>query len=238
MSTFSHSLGIELAARDGRLVASSALRGAEPFHIKGASWFGAEGDSACPDGLWQRPATEYLDELRRMRFNALRLPLAVDNVLSDPAVPKWSLTANQEWRGRTSLAVLDDIVGLAAARGLLVVLDMHRLQAAVWPTAHGLWHDGTEAQPPARLEEAWRKLARRYCGRWNVVAADLFNEPWGASWGGGEAASDWLAYSQKLGDLVLAECPRWLIFVEGIGTGAHEPDDSRRASTFCDLCFW
>ena len=144
------------------------------------SWFGAEGASACPDGLWQRPAPDLLDLAASLGFNVLRLPLAVDNVLADPAVGKWSLTANPTWRGLSSLAILDKIVALAAARGLLVVLDMHRLRAAVWPTAHGLWHEG-ESMPPSHLEDAWRRLARRFCGQWNVIGADLFVRAAGVS---------------------------------------------------------
>jgi aryl-phospho-beta-D-glucosidase BglC (GH1 family) len=227
---------IDFAARSGQLFATNALRTVR-WDLKGANWFGAEGSSGCPDGLWQRPAAAYLDDLVRMRFNAVRLPLAVDNVLTDPLVPKWSLTENEAWRGKTSLQVLDEIVTLAARRNLLVLLDMHRLEAAVWPTAHGLWHDG-ETAAPLPIEQAWVKLARRYCGRWNVVAADLFNEPWGASWGGGDEATDWLLFSKRLGDIVLHECQRLLIVVEGVGIGEREPEGSQRTSTFCDLCFW
>jgi aryl-phospho-beta-D-glucosidase BglC (GH1 family) len=95
-------------------------------------------------------------------------------VLADPAVGKWSLTANPEWRGENSIAILERIVNLAARRGLLVMLNIHRLHANVWPTAHGLWHE--DGFPAERLESAWIRLARRFCRSWNVVAADLFNE--------------------------------------------------------------
>ena len=56
------------------------------------------------------------------------------------------------------------------------------------------------------------------------------NEPWGATWGDGDPSTDWSAYATRLGNIVLAECPRWLIFVEGVGNGASD--------YFCDLCFW
>jgi aryl-phospho-beta-D-glucosidase BglC (GH1 family) len=169
-----------------------------------------------------------LDFAQSHGFNALRMPLAVDNVLGDPEVNKWSLTADPALQGMRSLQVVERIVRLAARRGLLVMLDMHRLRASVWPTTHGLWFD--EGMPAERLEAAWRKLARRFCAHWNVVASDLFNEPWGASWVG------WTQYAQRLGNLVLEECPRWLVVVEGIGTGG--PDARPADGTFCDLCFW
>ena len=83
---------------------------------------------------------EFLDFVAELEFNAIRLPLAVDNVLDDPLVGKWSLTANEQLRGLRSLALLERVVVMAAARGLLVLLDVHRLSARVWPTAHGLWY--------------------------------------------------------------------------------------------------
>ena len=277
---------IEFSARDGALYASNSLR-TDRFDIKGVNWFGAEGKGACPDGLWQRPAVDFLDFARSHGFNALRLPLAADNVLADPTVDKWSVTADTSLHGLRSLQVVERLVRLAARRGLLVMLDMHRLHAAVWPTAHGLWYDpeGSPAAPMASatpraeaaargggggetdergneqassgrqssrrarasaaepsprtllpLEEAWRKLARRFCSHWNVFAADLFNEPWGASWGSNEPAHDWARYAARLGDLILAECPRWLVVIEGVGTGG--PTVQPADHTFCDLCFW
>ena len=194
--------------------------------------FGAEGSGACPDGLWQRPASEYLDFIQRNKFNAIRFPVAVDNVMSDPVVGKWSLTANEDLQGLRSLAVLERLIELSAARGLLVVLDMHRLSAAVWPTAHGLWYSPEVAA--AQLHDAWRRLARLFCRHWNVIAADVFNEPHGATWSGesgeAEGGRGWTSAASSLGQIVLSECPRWLIFVEGIGMGDSEE--------FCDLCFW
>ena len=96
-----------------------------------------------------------------------------------------------------------------------------------------------------------------------VFAADLFNEPWGATWGRAAAAAqgsdrggvapddteddgtdggksdgrgdgagnsgdhaagerDWTAAAASLGAAVGAMCPRWLIFVEGVGTASGE----------------
>ncbi len=41
------------AARDGLIFATNPLR-TDEFHLKGVSWFGAEGAGAVPDGLWRR----------------------------------------------------------------------------------------------------------------------------------------------------------------------------------------
>ncbi|KOO53394.1 cellulase (glycosyl hydrolase family 5) subfamily protein [Chrysochromulina tobinii] len=232
------------AAAGRTLLESEALAAAEPdgvhaanslrsdrFHIRGLSWFGAEGAGAAPDGLWQRKASDLIGIVARLGFNALRLPLAVDHVLSNPSINRWTLTANPELQRLRHLDLLERIVRLAAAQGLLVMLDMHRLRASVWPTTHGLWYD--EGMPATQLESAWRRLARTFCSHWNVFAADLFNEPWGASWGDGDQERDWALYAGRLGSLVLEECPRWLILVEGLGVGSSAPSPA-----FCDLCFW
>ena len=227
--------GIAFSARSTGIHATNPLR-TDKFDLRGVSWFGAEGGGACPDGLWQRPASEYLDFVKQNGFNAIRLPLAADTILADPEVGKWSLTANTDWRGLSSLALLERIVKLAAKRGLLILLDLHRLHANVWPTAHGVWHD--EEMPANKLEEAWRIVAKRFCRYWNIFAADLFNEPWGATWGDGDEERDWPLYASRLGDIVLQECPRWLVFVEGVGAGPKGSSYDCEPSTDWSGCFW
>jgi len=201
---------ITFTARDG-----GVFVGGRRFAIKGINWFGAEGKSATVDGLWERKMTEYLDDLARLDFNAIRLPLAVDNVLENPEIGRWSLTGDEALRGLRSLDIVERLVAEASARGILVLLDMHRLHAAVWPDPRGLWYAEGEEPHGARLRQAWHVLTRRFCSHWNVVGADLFNEPWGATWGSGLAETDWALAAGSVGNEVLAECPRWLIFIEG-----------------------
>ena len=40
-----------------------------PLQLKGVSWFGAEGDSGVPDGLWERSMADYLDFLAELGVN-------------------------------------------------------------------------------------------------------------------------------------------------------------------------
>lgn len=232
---------IHFSVHSGQLWATNSVR-REPFALKGLSWFGFEGPTACVDGLWERPLDEYLDFVASLGFNALRIPVAADNVLTDPLVDKWAVTADAALVGLHSLQVLARLLDAASERGLLVLLDMHRLEAAVWPDPHGLWFRPTSsgdggssnsadehtAEAPA-VFKAWRKLAQLFCSRWNVIGADLFNEPWGATWGRG-GGLDWDVAAAELGESVLAACPRWLIVVEGVGTASD--------AEFCDLCFW
>ena len=47
--------------------------------------------------------------------------------------------------------------------------------------------------------------------------ADLQNEPHSASWGKGDERTDWGHAAERIGNHVLSQCARWLIFVEGVG---------------------
>ena len=66
--------------------------------------------------------------------------------------------------------------------GLLVLLDMHVLEAGTWPDG-GVIHVGMAKQ---QLVDAWDRLASALCDAdafWNIMGADLKNEPYGMWWG-------------------------------------------------------
>lgn len=106
---------IDFTARDGGVYASNRLR-TIPFSIKGVNWFGAEGKGAVVDGLWERKMTDLLDDIARLGFNAIRLPLAADNVLDNPVVGRYSLTADADLRGMRSLDLVERLVSAARAQ--------------------------------------------------------------------------------------------------------------------------
>ena len=90
------------------------------FARKGVSWFGFEGNNALVDGLWQRPIAGYLDFLAENGFNALRLPLAYNNVVENPVPAQGLLSAEPQLRGQNSMAILE----------LLVHTELGQLQGA------------------------------------------------------------------------------------------------------------
>ena len=55
-------------------------------------------------------------------------------------------------------------------------------------------------------------VAQRFCGQWNVIGADLLNEPWGGKWGEGGEQQDWAKAAERLGATVLGMCPRCTIY--------------------------
>lgn len=82
------------------------------------------------------------------------------------------------------------VVGRLRDAGIFVLLGIHTITE---PEANtGLWcehaadEEGCTPVTEEPLHEAWLVLAERYCSAPNVVFADLFNEPYLATWGTGK----------------------------------------------------
>jgi endoglucanase len=166
----------------------------------------------APLGLNTRNVDDMLDQIVAAGFNTLRLPFS--NQLLDPTVNRMTINfaLNPSLMGLNGLGVMDYVVNGAGQRGLRVILDRHR------PSAEGqaeLWY--TAKVPEERWIADWLLLARRYRGNAAVIGADLSNEPHGAAtWGGGNAGTDWRLAAERAGNAILDVNPDWLIIVEGV----------------------
>ncbi len=113
--------------------------------------------------------------------------------------------------------MLNALSSKAAEHGLLVLLACHRIRVqypgpslhSEWPGDwDGLWYERHE-WPESRILANWGRLANSgLCSQWNVVAADLMNEPHSGGWGRGGASRDWRLGAQRLGEGVLGHCKR------------------------------
>lgn len=211
------------------------------FCVKGASHFGMETDICVPHGLWGGDQSTTLRAiaalLRTHDFNLVRLPLAVDAVLENRVLANKYVLVNEkalldafEGRDLRYLDVLDYVINEYGKHGLLVLLDMHVLQAggAITP----LWYSGEHADTLSLpICKAWELLAHRYASTWNVIGADVKNEPHDeATWGSNDVRTDWRLAATAMGNKILSICSRWLIFVEGT---QHSREDDPKAP-----CFW
>ena len=91
------------------------------------------------------------------------------------------------------------------------MLDVHTLN---YPEDNdALWCEEMPCSPKTErlIFDTWSVLARRYCSAPNVILADVFNEPYGATW------PQWKSFVERIGARILEWCPRWLIVAEGIG---------------------
>ena len=154
--------------------------------IKGVSWSGFERKPCLPGGAPNVPLREVARLLHTERLNAVRIPLAVDGVLSERASASSCLAADADlilfnsWLGGSPsfLEMLSRFVRMLGEHGLLVMLDMHAMVAGKWPD------DGRVGGKAGgeRLKRAWAALADTFCDPetyWNVAAVDLKNEPHG-----------------------------------------------------------
>ncbi|HUS68888.1 MAG TPA: glycoside hydrolase family 5 protein [Kofleriaceae bacterium] len=180
--------------------------------LTGINWFGLETASYAPHGLWQRSMTSMLDQVASLGFNVLRVPFSSQLFDAGSAPTGIDLSLNPELAGKTGPEVMDALVAAAGARGLRVILDRHRpgsdAQSPLWYTA---------AYSEERWIADWVALAARYRDNPTVIGFDLHNEPHGeATWGDGNAATDWRAAATRAGNAILAVHPDLLIFVEGV----------------------
>lgn len=194
------------------------------FHIKGVNWFGSENRAGPPLGLDTHNIAWYMQWLKSNNFNAIRLLFNHQMILSDePLEPPntawcaehgvspcgWESPELEDFR---YIAMFKKIAEVASQHGILILMAAHRLGPTDWP-GNGLWYNG--AINEQRVKESWTKLAQAMChDSWNVFAVDLQNEPHSSSWAKGDPNTDWGHAAERLGDHVLSQCARWLIFVE------------------------
>jgi endoglucanase len=184
----------------------------KPARITGVSWFGMETGTYAPHGLWTRNWHAMLDQIAALGFNTVRLPFS-NEALAPGRMPQGiNYDVNPDLAGKTSLELMDMLIQGAADRGLKVILDRHR------PTSAGqseLWY--TDAVPEDRWLADWVMLAKRYAAQPALLGVDLHNEPRGpATWGTGDAATDWRLAATRAGNAILAVNPHVLIFVQGV----------------------
>ena len=189
-------------------------------------------------GLWVHDYHWYIDFLANYSFNALRIPFSVQMVQTNP-IPN-SITTyqmNTDLANLTSLEVLDKIIYALGEKGILVMLDMHSLEHDGYIT-DGLWYNS--AYPQSATKAAWQTMINRYKGTWNVIAMDVFNEPFDATWyghciyyicmriyvcilqktkkqrGTGDASTDFDQWCTEIGNMANSLGADWLIFCEGV----------------------
>jgi endoglucanase len=156
-------------------------------------------------------------------FNGIRLPFSCDTVYENP-IPNgidYRNNKNQDLIGLSSLEVMDKIIESAGRAGMLIMLDMHSLEHDNYNN-NGLWYDSTYSQNDTLA--IWKFMVDRYKNTWNVVAMDVFNEPFAATWGLGDESTDFNTWCQIIGDMAHASGANWLVMCEGTFVSPPTPD--------------
>lgn len=187
-------------------------RGSEAITLRGLNWFGLETPDRALHGLWTgRPVESFLQQVRELGFNALRVPLSPESIRPGHAAAAWS------WREgdggapvTTGRGHLDQLLALTADLGLYVLLDLHTCDPAVGG-GHAAAPDACDGYELADWHADLAELAHLAAAWPHVVGVDLFNEPYGLTW------QDWRALVDDAAEVVLTIAPRTLVFVEGVG---------------------
>ena len=163
------------------------------FVFKGVTWHGTDLGPMVPSGLRVHSLDHYLAFLQSWGFNSIRLPFDHERVIKN-AIVKDDL-ADELLFAPELLAlpyshVLLAVAKAAARRGMLVVLACAKNSLATPPGAKGAGHWVSDAVSEELAMRSWQRLAHALCGQWNVVGADLFAQPYKASWGAGDLNSD------------------------------------------------
>ena len=183
--------------------------------IAGVNWFGFEGTNMSPNGLWTRGYKEMMQQMLDEGFNTIRLPFSSDMLHATGTALGIDYNKNSDLAGLTPLQVMDKILAYAEEIGIKIILDHHRSDAGAGTSPNGLWYDSTHSE--ADWIADWQMLAERYADNTAVIGADLHNEPYNGTWGGG-GDRDWAAAAERAGNAIGAVNPNWLIFVEGVAT--------------------
>lgn len=214
------SLANAISAR--RLKASSALqfsssRGmlrlqGREFHLRGVNMVASEASAGLPSGLRHRSLPSLFHWLQGLGINAIRLPFSHGAVLRNDVVRDFDASLNPQLVDASYLDSLVVIAQEAERHGILVQLASHRIDDS---PDRGLWYSNQIRE--VGIMQSWSNVSHRLCGQWNVMGADLQNEPWAATWGDGNVHTDWKQAASRLGNRLIELCDRWLVFVEGIG---------------------
>lgn len=184
--------------------------------LRGVNWFGFETGNHVVHGLWARNWKDMITQMQQLGFNAVRLPFCPASLSSGTTPSSIDYGRNPDLQGLSSLQVLDKVVNELSSRGMYVLLDHHTPDCSA---ISELWY--TSAYSESQWIADLRLVARRYAGVPGVIGIDLKNEPHGAaSWGTGNAATDWNGAAERAAAAVLQEAPHWLIAVEGITDNA------------------
>eukprot|EP00611_Tribonema_gayanum_P017364 TRINITY_DN2_c0_g1_i2.p1 TRINITY_DN2_c0_g1~~TRINITY_DN2_c0_g1_i2.p1 ORF type:complete len:844 (+),score=226.36 TRINITY_DN2_c0_g1_i2:1224-3755(+) len=207
------------------------LLNGQPFRVRGANWFGFETATSIVHGLWGSTTMDYiLDLLVTHNFNVLRIPFSNEFALNPGIlVPGYNCFECVPVPSDTYSAwsAMDRLFDKAAARGIMIILDMHNFDKGGPIT--DLWYDSSHSE--ASFINGWAAIIGKWGSRANLMGIDFKNEPHGAATWNRNAAStpiasqtDWDKAVVRVANELKNRYPSFdkLMIVEGMGTGGAD----------------
>ncbi len=206
----------------------------KPIYLFGVNWFGFETTNYVVHGLWARNWIDMLQQIKSLGFNAIRLPFCTKTIDNSTTPTSINYDLNPDLEGLSSLKIMKKIVIKASELGIYVLLDYHRIGCQY---IEPLWYNETFTEKD--YINTWVKVAKIFGKYWNVIGADLKNEPHSisggdeayydnksATWGMNNNKTDWNLAAERIGKAILKIAPHWLIFVEGTQFTNPKTDNS------------
>lgn len=193
-----------------RLLISSLFMIYVSSETRGVNFFGFETETNVVHMLWCQPLQWHIEQIAKIGFNSIRLPVSEDFIMSDwntlypsqgtinPTFPE----ANMK-----SIEIMDKLFDLTAAHNITILFDIHRLVNTNQSPKPFI--DNT-IYTFVRFMNAWIKILKRYHNRRNLVAIDVFNEYQSNDW------NDWRNLAQITINHIESTFPnRFTYYVEG-----------------------
>ncbi|WOB27071.1 MULTISPECIES: expansin EXLX1 family cellulose-binding protein [Xanthomonas] len=202
----------------GRLVDAQG----QALQIRGVTWPGFDRTALAAVGLRDSTLAQVLDQMQAADINAVRVPICAAALQGTP-VAAAEVAGDPALRGLDASQLLDAVVHAASQRGMQVMFAF----------ADGRCDDS--APQLGTQQQAWMRgltgLARRYRDATGVIGIDLGSSGYrNANWAGNTAEADWNRVASHAATAVLAQAPRWVVGVEGVGSNALCSDSARKAA--------
>jgi endoglucanase len=184
----------------------------QEIQLHGVNWFGFDTQTHVVQGLWTRSLGSMIDQMQSLGINSVRLPICPATLQGVP-ISSVDYYANPELQGLNSRQALNLLVRDFNIAHIYVVIDQHSIDCG---GGSPLWYTATYTQADWLADLS--NIASSYAALPYFLGVDLDNEPYGATWGTGNPATDWKLAAAAGGDAVLTADPRALVFVQGVFT--------------------
>jgi endoglucanase len=192
------------------------------MRLSGLSWFGGETPDMAPNGLWVHDLNFYMDLMAREKINVIRVPFSAELALYhwDDQPSQGFVSASPRHQNKKAMDILDDLFDQAHSRGMLILLDLHRLNNQYISELH---YDPDNSRFTAEtFIQTWFKILDRYHDHPALWGIDLLNEPHGrATVNDGNPNTDWKMAAEDAIRKIEDRFPKanWIYLVEGVEWG-------------------
>jgi hypothetical protein len=148
-------------------------QGSQPINIRGINLNGFENDILAFNGLWKHSMEFYLDTIKTLDFNFIRVPLSIEMIKNNDCTPHPSLVAKDpECINKTSMDILDLFFQKTLKKNFNIVISIARLHKDF---KSDLWYDDTYSIQD--FINAWFHILDKYHNQSNLVGIDIYDEP-------------------------------------------------------------